>query len=74
LLSKRVLWHHENARPYPAAAAVEAMTQMKSEFFPQSATSDCLIFGPLKKPCTDENLNFLRSLDQKAGEPPHNMR
>ena len=66
--------HHNNARPHPSAAAAEAMSQMIFELLSQSDISDFHIFGSLKKPCVDENLNFIRSLYQKAGEPPHKMR
>ena len=55
MLSKKVLLHHDNARPHTAAATVETVQQLGSEFLqhpPYSldlAPSNYHIFSPLKE-------------------------
>jgi histone-lysine N-methyltransferase SETMAR len=55
MLSKKVLLHHNNARPHTAAAKVETELQLGFEILqhppdsPDLAPSDYHIFGPLKK-------------------------
>ena len=55
MLSKKVLLHHDNARPHTAAATVETVQQLGFEllqhppYSPDLAPSDYHIFGPLKE-------------------------
>jgi len=55
MLSKKVILHHDNARPHTAAATVETVQQMGFEllqhhpYSPDLAPSDYHIFGPLKE-------------------------
>jgi histone-lysine N-methyltransferase SETMAR len=55
MLSKKVLLHHDNARPHTAAATVETVQQPGFErlqhppYSPDLVLSDYHIFGPLKE-------------------------
>jgi len=55
MLSKKVLLHHDNARPHTAAATVETVQQLSFEllhhppYSPDLAPSEYHIFGPLKE-------------------------
>jgi histone-lysine N-methyltransferase SETMAR len=55
LLSKRVLLHHDNARPHTAARTVDKLHALKFEVFehppysPDLAPSDFHLFGPMKE-------------------------
>jgi len=55
MLSKKVLLHHDNARPHTAAGTVETVQQLGFKllqhppYSPDLAPSDYHIFGPLKE-------------------------
>ena len=55
MLSKKVLLHHDNARPHTAAATVETVQQLgfkllqQPPYSPDLAPSDYHIFSPLKE-------------------------
>jgi histone-lysine N-methyltransferase SETMAR len=66
MLSKAVLLHHDNARPYAAAATIETIQKLNFEllphppYSPDMARSDYHLFGSLKRDCGDASSEVIK--------------